>query len=59
MMQLGGTTDVFVNDGLSEEVAKGFEQLAAGKSSNQIVMDIFELVYFTICHKASKFWKIK
>ena len=59
MMQLTGTTDVFVNDGLSEEVAKGFEQLAAGKSSNQSVMDIFELAYFTIRHKASTFWKIK
>ncbi|WP_214651922.1 type II toxin-antitoxin system ParD family antitoxin, partial [Vibrio anguillarum] len=27
---------------LREEVAKGFEQLAAGESSNRSVMDIFE-----------------
>ena len=58
-MQLGGTTDVFVNDGLSEEVAKGFEQLAVGKSSSQSVTNIFESAYFTIRHKASTFWKIK
>jgi antitoxin ParD1/3/4 len=38
---------------LREEVAKGFEQLAAGESSNRSVMDIFEQVSLAVDRKST------
>ena len=37
---------------LREEVAKGFEQLAAGESSNHNVMDIFEQASLAVNQKS-------
>lgn len=38
---------------LREEVAKGFEQLAVGESSNQSVMDIFEQASLSVASKSA------
>ncbi|MGF1762619.1 type II toxin-antitoxin system ParD family antitoxin [Aliivibrio kagoshimensis] len=38
---------------LREEVAKGFEQLAAGESSDHSVMDIFEQVSLSVDRKST------
>jgi len=39
---------------LREEVSKGFEQLTAGESSNQSVMDIFEQASISVDKQSSR-----
>ena len=38
---------------IAEEVAKGFEQLATGESSNHSVMDIFEQASLSVDRKST------